>query len=112
MSNKKYNCLYTDNIVCPYCGHENSDSHEIEFDDEYITCQCEECEKELNVRRTISVSYSTTCIEHDYFESPSDKYPDRVLCSRCDEISFKRYLSKDELANVRKEEVDDFSILQ
>jgi DNA-directed RNA polymerase subunit RPC12/RpoP len=47
---------YTNEIVCPYCGAEFSDS--LEFgDDDYP--ECEECGKKFISRRDISVSYIT-----------------------------------------------------
>lgn len=50
--------IYTDNIICPYCGYESRDSIEyIDNDGDFI--ECLDCEKEflLNVYKT--VEYST-----------------------------------------------------
>ena len=61
--------MLEDNIVCPYCGWENKDSWEFDEDDAVVTCG--ECEKEFNVSKDISVTYSTSRIkcengEHNY----------------------------------------------
>lgn len=55
--------LYTDDIVCPYCGHEERDSwewqpelHGPEGDGD---TECGECGREFGVSRHVSVSYST-----------------------------------------------------
>jgi transcription elongation factor Elf1 len=50
---------YTDFITCPYCGYEDQDSWEVDFGNSECTeIECTNCEKEINVTRHISVSYS------------------------------------------------------
>ncbi len=51
---------YTDEIVCPHCGHEFTDSWELngggegDWEDE-----CRECGKKIFVSRHVVVKYST-----------------------------------------------------
>lgn len=58
---KEIDCSCTDEIVCPHCGYEFSDSWEnFQYDDECIEgIECEKCEKEFNVERNISISYNS-----------------------------------------------------
>ena len=58
---KEIDCSYTDEIVCPHCGYEFSDSYEIFRDgDEWVEgLSCEECEKEFNVGADYSVTYNS-----------------------------------------------------
>ena len=49
---------YTDEIVCPYCGHEHGDSWELESDDGETNCSS--CDKPFNYTRRHSVDYSTS----------------------------------------------------
>ena len=49
--------LFTNEIVCPYCGHEISDSWECpDADDELY---CDNCGKEFSYIRNIEVTYSS-----------------------------------------------------
>ena len=52
---------YTDEIVCPYCGYKFSDSHEYfgSSDECADNIYCDECDKEFDAVRNISVSFST-----------------------------------------------------
>ena len=53
-------CFYTDNIVCPYCGHVDSDSWEVfDISEESKTIDCNSCGKEFFVNQNISVSYTS-----------------------------------------------------
>ena len=50
---------YTDFITCPYCGYEDRDSWEVDFrNSECTEIECNNCGKEINVTKHISVSYS------------------------------------------------------
>ncbi len=49
---------YTDEVVCPYCFHEHSDSWE--FNDWVEGYECHECEKPFNVTRNVTINYSTS----------------------------------------------------
>ncbi len=46
---------YTDEIVCPHCGHMYSDSFEVSEGEH----ECRDCGNAFNVERDVSVSYST-----------------------------------------------------
>lgn len=52
---------FTDNAVCPYCGHENLDSWELgdRGDDECGEDECGKCGKEYTWTRHVTVDYST-----------------------------------------------------
>jgi len=55
MSEFDHEC--TDEVVCPWCGCEFTDSWE--FSDSYDELQCDECGKIFSMIREIEVSYST-----------------------------------------------------
>lgn len=51
---------YTDEIVCPHCGYKFIDSFEYFGNSECAdNIYCDECEKEFDAVRNISVSFST-----------------------------------------------------
>lgn len=57
---------YTEEIVCPYCGHEHQDSWErrgtdLNAEDED---QCESCEKTFKWYRGFSVWYNTAKVDN------------------------------------------------
>jgi len=57
---------YTKEIVCPYCGNEQSDSWEFSDDGEI---ECGMCEETFTYERIVTVEYSTAkseCKEHNY----------------------------------------------
>jgi len=61
---EEIDCSSTDEIVCPYCGHEHRDSWEML--DGHSDCgkvDCGECEREFEVSRYVSVSYTSYPIE-------------------------------------------------
>lgn len=49
---------YENNIICPYCNYEDKDSWE--FTEDEGTQNCGSCEKEFNVTREVTVTYSTS----------------------------------------------------
>lgn len=49
---------YTDDVVCPYCGYEHSDSWE--FSDDCCDIQCCFCENTFEMVRNVSVTYSSS----------------------------------------------------
>lgn len=58
--NEPIDCDYTDEAVCPYCGHQHEDSHEFfPRNQEDTTAFCYKCEKEFSLTRHISVHYSS-----------------------------------------------------
>lgn len=51
---------FTDEVVCPWCGYEHSDSFEFQ---DTGNKKCPECENEFSFEREIEVTYSTKKIE-------------------------------------------------
>jgi DNA-directed RNA polymerase subunit RPC12/RpoP len=52
---------FTDEIVCPWCGYEQSDPWEMyDSDDE---CECGNCEKIFSYERHVEVTYSSSRVE-------------------------------------------------
>lgn len=56
----------TDEIVCPYCGQEVSDSWELS--DDHSSYDCCNCDKQFSYSREVSVTYSTSkmCEENGF----------------------------------------------
>lgn len=53
-------CFYQDEVVCPYCFYEATDSYEyFNYGDEDTEVFCGECDKKFFVTRHVSVSYSS-----------------------------------------------------
>lgn len=62
---------YTEEIVCPWCGKEQSDSWEYaDYDSE---CECDYCEKVFEYQRNIEVTYTSRKRECDYQGCGSDE---------------------------------------
>jgi len=61
IDDKEINCDYTEEIVCPYCGHEFGLSYEFFSvdDDDAGLIDCLECDKSFYAFRNIEVTYST-----------------------------------------------------
>jgi len=109
----------TNEVVCPYCGYEFSDSWE--FDDNG-GIECYECNKNFNYNKNISVDYSTSKIKcdegkHEYeFESEflsyskTDYRTDKITvlpenewrfieiqqCKRCDDKIYSKTIPREE----------------
>ena len=47
----------TRNIICPYCGYEDTDSWEHEADRDEI--ECTECDETFKYEREITIDYTT-----------------------------------------------------
>jgi transcription elongation factor Elf1 len=47
---------YTDEVICPHCGYEHSDSFEMS---EGVR-ECSDCGREFEMERDVAVTYSTT----------------------------------------------------
>lgn len=69
---EKIECEYTNEIVCPWCGYEYSDSWEFHEDREDM--ECPECEKMFNMNRTVTVSYTTERKECETCVMESSEY--------------------------------------
>ncbi len=55
-SNKKISHKYTQEVVCPYCGNEFTDSWEYDDSEEIY---CESCKNTFDMERAIEVTYCT-----------------------------------------------------
>lgn len=84
--------VLTDDLVCPYCGHAQSDSWECgESSEEY---HCGECHKkfsyETETYRTFT-SRKVDCLngaEHDWKKLTYPDYPDAKRCRSCHRTSW------------------------
>lgn len=91
---------WTDEICCPFCGHETSESYEMRSDEGEYTC--DSCEKIFQYQRNHSVDYTTykgpECIrdktKHTW--QPVNGYQDRmrenktyVSCKECHKYSWE-----------------------
>jgi len=55
-----YNTEYTDEPVCPHCGHKIEDAWEIDFEgQECAKIDCPECDKPIEVCKNMSITYNT-----------------------------------------------------
>lgn len=52
----KIDFKFTEEVVCPYCGYEFSDSWEFDNEEDI---ECENCENTFSMNRNVEVSYST-----------------------------------------------------
>lgn len=83
-------CRSTDEITCPYCGHEEGDSWEASDDDDARECQNEECGKKFayeSEARRYFTSWKVDCLNtgvHNWQPVKyMDSYPDAVQCKMC-----------------------------
>ncbi len=84
---------WTNEVVCPYCGYEFSDSYE--FGDSDGDIECDECEKLFYFYPETTVTYST---QRDCkLNNREHQWKDQRLmnsgstlqhCSHCDQIRF------------------------
>lgn len=86
---------YTDHIVCPYCGHEDIDSWEIQPSEEDLgLIECCACGKHFYAQRIITIEYSTekakygTCKHCGGSDVPIEDYHSCIgeykdLCPKC-----------------------------
>lgn len=80
----------TDNLVCPYCGHEHMDSWEISDGPSFYTCH--ECDKNFNYDTEITRTFTSSKAdcrnggEHDFklIGGLEGYYPDFYVCRVCD----------------------------
>ncbi len=56
-------CWRTDEIVCPHCGEQFTDSWEYGDAEDIGDVECGECDKTFYVRREIDISYTSEKIE-------------------------------------------------
>jgi uncharacterized Zn finger protein len=58
---KEIDCMYKDEVVCPHCGYEFSESHEfsMQHDGDEIEIECDECGKPFTAFLCVEYTYST-----------------------------------------------------
>jgi DNA-directed RNA polymerase subunit RPC12/RpoP len=62
----------TDDIICPYCGHNNEDEKsELEFES---STECENCDKEFDYRMDVSYTNFENVMEGDDIICPDCGY--------------------------------------
>lgn len=89
---------YTDEIICPYCGHEHSDSWEAsdESDDE----QCGECGKHFSYTSYTTRNFTSKKVDclngspHDW-KNVSGYYPGYPDAKRCKVCQKSEYGKRD-----------------
>jgi uncharacterized Zn-finger protein len=57
--NKEIDHDYTDEVICPYCGYEFSDSWEFNDTQDEQHVECSECSKEFFLYVDMTVNYTT-----------------------------------------------------
>jgi hypothetical protein len=88
----EFDCSYKDEMVCPHCGEEQSDSWELEPDDECGEVTCQSCDKEFCVTVDRKTTYSTSCKEGEHeFVVDNWHIDDCMSCKRCGETKFTRH---------------------
>ncbi len=90
---EEIDCDYTDEIVCPHCGYEHSDSWEAGEDG---AGECGSCGEEYHFTRNINVDYCTVKIfcrrDGHKWKKPQWMWEDKEknkhlwsrMCSECD----------------------------
>lgn len=56
---------HTDNIVCPYCGHKDRDSWEVDLGpglEGTGEVDCDSCDRTFVVTRNVTVTYTTKAV--------------------------------------------------
>ena len=62
--NDFFNLKYNPEPVCPYCGHEETNAHELGLDDgETIEHDCPACGKTYRITADVTIRYDTEPIE-------------------------------------------------
>jgi len=85
---------YTNELVCPYCGHEFSDSWEREDRGEF---ECYECDKNFSFDTDVTRLYSSErdCQlngqEHEWEDTRELSRGTWQKCKNCDQTNFLRH---------------------
>lgn len=53
----------TDLITCPYCGHEDDESHTYSYD--IFEMRCDKCQQKFSLQTETETTYTTSKIESD-----------------------------------------------
>lgn len=87
MTEGEIDCSFTEELVCPYCGHEQGDSWELKDGE----CQCSRCEKHF-IFESEAIRYFTSrqvpCLNgepHTWGAAViyDPRYPDARRCTDC-----------------------------
>jgi hypothetical protein len=54
---EEFDTWHTQEVICPHCGHEHSDSWEFQ---DSCTTECHSCDKLFIMERNIEITYSTS----------------------------------------------------
>lgn len=59
--NTEFDCEYTSQVVCPWCGHKHKDSWEFfaSTRNEGIDAECESCDKPMRINEHVTIQYTT-----------------------------------------------------
>ena len=85
---EEYECSYQDDLVCPYCGHIETDSWETP--DNATEGSCNSCGKDYKIEQEFSRTFSTykTCQEDEactfgpWQKYGTDSYRECKLCNK------------------------------
>lgn len=94
----KYDCMNTEEVICPYCGHENSESWEISEND--ATTYCGNCDKVIGIEQEVVRTFSSykTCQPGDEHQFTDwEPYP-------CGPIKATRYCKLCRVHEYQREE--------
>lgn len=61
----KIDCDFTDDLVCPYCGHKHRDAYEHFTSSDDIDTYCDSCGLEFHSQRHITIHYTSTPVVQD-----------------------------------------------
>lgn len=98
-------CKYTNEVICPFCGYEHSESWDIS---EGVQ-ECDKCAKKFYMTKDMTVEYSSTIIDclndkskHDYrlvngFETKTYPGKDNLVYRHCKKCSQYLWINKEEL---------------
>jgi len=80
-------CYQEDAIVCPFCGNRYEDDL-FEYGDNGIE-KCDECGNEFFFQAEHCITYSTSCVEHEYGEYKKINGSIVKFCIRCGHCQLK-----------------------
>jgi len=75
--------INSDNVLCPYCGHECGDYEDFSgsMDDDFANFECDECGKKFEGERVVTVDYRT----HKDCSLNGEKHiKGKYHCDKCD----------------------------
>lgn len=95
-------CKNTNELVCPYCGHEHDCSYEFLPNDNSnsgseVKVDCSSCGKEFEFSWETDITYSSYCLDckHEFQHQPTEMFPDYYECKNCEDVIFKNMVLKE-----------------